>query len=135
MASELELKIVTPFGKKYEDKIKSCVVPGALGQFQLLKDHAAMISAVEVGLIRIEAEDGSTINLATSGGFCEVKDNRIKAIVESAEFSDQIDTERAEKAKARAEERIAAKSADVDVDRAKIALARALNRLRIAQFR
>lgn len=135
MASELKLELVTPFGRKYSNKITSCKIPGALGQFQALKNHAAFISLVEGGLIKIEEPDGKEIYLATSGGYCEINKNQVKVIVESAEFAFDIDLTRAEASKKRAEQRISIKAADVDVERAKLALARATNRIKVAQLR
>ena len=135
MASELRLEIVTPFGRKYSNAITSCAIPGASGQFQVLKNHAALISLVEVGTIKIEEPDGKEVYLATSGGYCEVKNNQVKGIVETAEFPFDIDVARAEASKKRAEQRVIERTAKVDVERDKLALARATNRLKVAQLR
>lgn len=135
MPTELHVDIVTPFGKTYEDTITSCTVPGALGQFQILKNHASMLSIVNIGPIHLQEMNGKSRVLATSGGFCEVKENNIKIIVESAEFAGDIDVGRAQEAKKRAEKRIKSHETDTDVDRAEVALIRALNRMKIAQLR
>ena len=74
--------------------------------------------------------DGEKL-LATSGGFLEVKNNRISLVVESAEFAEQIDVERAKSAEKRAKERLA-KKGEVDMLRAEMALTRALNRLKVS---
>lgn len=134
MSSELILEIVTPFGKTMEETIISCTIPGANGQFQIYKDHAAMVSTVNVGSIKIEYEDAKTAYLAVSSGFCEVKDNRIAVMVESAEKAGAIDVERARAAKKRAEQRLASKDSHVDMVRAELALLRALNRLKVANY-
>jgi len=133
MAEELKLEIVTPFGKTYENTIVSCTVPGTMGQFQVLKGHADMLSAVDIGQVRLQESGNTEKILATSGGFCEVKDNQVRLIVESAEFAEAIDVERAKRAKERAEKRLASHDADVDIVRARSALLRALNRLRTVQ--
>jgi F-type H+-transporting ATPase subunit epsilon len=73
------------------------------------------------------------IFIATSGGFCEVRDNSVKIVVESAEASDSIDVKRALKAKERAEERLKSKSGEFDEVRAKLALARAVNRISVSE--
>ncbi len=132
MASELNLEIVTPFGKVFDSKIASCTVPGTQGEFQVLQNHAALISTVEIGSVKVEYTDAKSAYIAVSGGFCEVKDNQVKIMVESAEMADQIDAKRAEAAKERAEERLSSKRTDIDYDRAKLALVRAINRLKIA---
>jgi len=70
--------------------------------------------------------------LRTSGGFVEVKSNKVILLAESAESDDEINVERAEKSKNRAQERLAKKQKDTDVERAQIALSRSMNRLKIA---
>jgi len=134
MASKLLLEIVTPFGKTFSQEVLSCTIPGANGKFQVLKDHAALVAKVDVGVIKIEHLDHRGEYLATSGGFSEVKGNIIKIMAESAEFSDKIDVARAKLAKERAEKRIVAKKSDVDIDRAKVSLLRALNRIKTSDI-
>lgn len=135
MTSELLLEIVTPFGKTFSHEVHSCTIPGIDGKFQVLKKHAALVAKVSVGIIKIEHLDNRSEYLATGGGFCEVKDNGIRIMVESAEFSDKIDVARAKLAKERAEKRIKTHDSKVDVDRAKFALFRALNRLKLSGVR
>jgi len=134
MDENLHLEIVTPFGKTFAEEVISCVVPGVNGQFQILKNHAPVIANIAVGAIKIQKKDKALTYIATSGGFCEVRDNVIKVIVESAEDSDFIDVERALKAKERAEERLEKKSDEIDELRAKMALVRAINRIRVANY-
>jgi F-type H+-transporting ATPase subunit epsilon len=134
MAEQLELEIVTPFGSTYTGRVLSCILPGENGQFQVLNQHAALISLVKIGAIKVTDSQEKTMYLATSGGYCEIKDNRIRVIVESAEPAESIDVNRAEAARKRAEERIVEKETEFDLKRAEMALARALNRIKIAQF-
>lgn len=134
MAEELQLEIVTPFGITYSEKVNNCVLPGEDGQFQVLNQHAPLISLIKIGAIRITELDDKNRYLATSGGYCEIKDNIIRVIVESAESAEDIDITRAETAKERAEERLEIKDQEIDPKRAEMALARALNRLKIAHF-
>lgn len=135
MASGLLLEIVTPFGKTFSQEVHSCTIPGKDGKFQVLKNHAALVAKVSVGIIKIEHVDKKAEYLATGGGFCEVKDNVIRIMVESAEFSDKIDVARAKMAKERAEKRLKIHDQHVDLDRARLSLLRALNRLKIAGVR
>jgi len=134
MNNNLQLEIVTPFGKTLTEEISSCVVPGVKGQFQVLKNHAAVISNISVGSIKVKKLEKNEIFIATSGGFCEVRDNAVKIIVESAEISDSIDVNRALKAKERAEERLRSKSGEFDEVRAKLALVRAINRISVSKY-
>ena len=133
--TDLHVEIVTPFGVSYQADVESCHIPGALGQFHVLKNHAAMLSLVNIGPIKIKEKTGSTKFLATSGGFCEIDKNEVRIIVESAELSDKINVDRAKEARDRAEKRLEQKLDDIDLDRAQLALARAFNRLKVAQFR
>lgn len=133
--TSLHVEIVTPFGVSYSADVKSCNIPGALGQFQVLRNHAAMLSLVNIGPIKIEEKTGETKYLATSGGFCEIDKNEIRIIVESAELSTVINIDRAKDARERAEKRLEQKTGDMDLERAKSALARAFNRLKVASFR
>lgn len=132
---DLLLEIVTPFGITYEGAVKNCSIPGVVAPFQVLKNHAPMVSLIEIGVIKIEELSGREFYLATGGGICEIDQNKIRIIVESAEFSDTIDILRAKEAKERAEKRIKSKDADVDIDRSRLALLRAINRLKISQLR
>jgi F-type H+-transporting ATPase subunit epsilon len=128
--SELNVEIVTPYGVVYTGDIKACTAPGADGLFQILNEHADFLSNLEIGEIKVEGSDGVKL-LATSGGFLEVKDNIISIVVETAEFASEIDIERAKSAEQRARMRLESKE-EVDFLRAEMALARALNRLKIA---
>jgi F-type H+-transporting ATPase subunit epsilon len=133
--NDLHVEIVTPFGLCYQADVTSCNIPGALGQFQVLKNHAGMLSIVNIGPIKIEETSGKTKYLATSGGFCEIDRNEVRIIVESAELADTIDVERAKDAHKRAEKRLQQETGDSDLDRARLALARAFNRLKVAKLR
>ena len=134
MSENLHLEIVTPFGKTFSEEVVSCVVPGVKGQFQVLTNHAPVISNITIGAIKIQTNAKDKIFIATSGGFCEVRNNQIKVIVESAEKSEDIDVGRAVKSKERAEERLKTKSEKSDDVRAKLALSRAINRIHVTDY-
>ena len=75
---------------------------------------------------------GADTRYAASGGFVEVRNNTVVVLVESAERADEIDVTRASEARDRAERRLRSHEKDIDLERARVALYRALNRLRIA---
>ncbi|MHB2149203.1 F0F1 ATP synthase subunit epsilon [Caldithrix abyssi] len=135
MATEFELVIVTPFGEVYRGEVRSCTLPGYDGLFQVLPNHANLISVLEIGPLKVLLKDGKERYIALNGGYCEVKDNALKIMAESAEFAEDIDVERANAARQRAEQRLHSKHADIDIPRAQLALAKALNRLRVAQLK
>lgn len=131
--SELKIDIVTPSKTIFKGEIKSITVPGTKGGFQVLKNHAPIVSTFEIGLIKVELPDSKINYYATAGGTIEVIDNEIIVLADSIELVSDIDTERAEKAKQRAEQRLAENNKDINIARVKTAIARADNRLMIKQ--
>ena len=127
----LHIDVVTPNGSKYSSDILACTAPGKAGQFQVLTNHAPLLSLINVGEIVIEISDGENRFLSTSGGFLEVINNVINVVVETAEWAEEIDLDRARAAKNRAEDRLSQQEG-IDITRAKAALARALNRIKVA---
>ena len=127
--SELNLEIITPEKPIFKDQVDVITIPGTLGGFQILKDHAPLISSFEIGIIKIK-KDSTETYFATAGGTVEVNKNQVLVLADSIEKVENIDRDRAEQAKERAEERLRKKhEEDVDEARAQGALNRALNRL------
>lgn len=125
------LDIVTPEKKIFSEDVRFFVAPGSEGELGVLPEHAALITPLKIGILRIEQE-GKKFNIAVSGGFLEVRNSRATILATAAERAEDIDVERAEAARQRAEQRLAAKAPDLDVSRAELALKRALNRLKAA---
>ena len=127
--AELNLEIITPEKPIFKDQIEAVTIPGTLGSFQILKDHAPIISSFEVGIIKVKKATAETF-YTTSGGTVEVNKNQVLVLADSIEKIIDINVDRAEQAKKRAEERLRKKQEeDIDEARAKAALNRALNRL------
>ncbi len=127
-----QLDIVTPARTVYSGDVQSFTAPGVVGNFQVLFNHAPLLSAVGVGEVKVIETNGSKLLFAVSSGFVEVKSNKVILLTESAERSDEINIARAEKSKKRADERLASKDKSLDPDRARVALYRSINRLKIA---
>ncbi|MEX2116190.1 MAG: F0F1 ATP synthase subunit epsilon [Bacteroidota bacterium] len=127
------LEIVTPKKIVLSTSVVSFTAPGVMGGFQVLKNHAPLLAATTVGLVKVVNENGNETRYATSGGFVEVRDNKVVMLAETAEQADQIDVKRAESARDRAEKRLAEKGVENDIERARASLHRALNRLKVAQ--
>jgi F-type H+-transporting ATPase subunit epsilon len=134
MGNKIRLEIVTPTGSTFDKEVESVTIPGTLGQFQILYNHAPLLSSFEIGVIKIK-ENGNVKRYATSGGTVEVKNNHIIVLAETFESEDEIDVERAKAAYMRAKERLEKRDKTIDIARAESALARALNRLRLKQIR
>ena len=127
-----QLDIITPSRTVFSGEVQSFTTPGFEGTFQVLLNHAPLLSSSSMGEVKVIDAEGKVIRCATSGGFVEVKSNKVILLAESAERSDEIDIERAEKSKERASTRLEKADDSIDVDRARVALLRSLNRLRIA---
>lgn len=127
-----KLEIVTPRKIIFSGEVVSFSAPGVKGNFQVLFDHAALLSAICTGEIKVSTKEKNEIRYATSGGFVEVKDNTAILLAETIEMQEEIDIQRAEDAKARALKRIKERKPGTDLARAEAALQRALNRIRVA---
>lgn len=132
--NQLYLEIITPSKIGYKGNVTSVTVPGTKGNFQVLFNHAPIISSLEIGEVKIAEPGNKTQLFATSGGTIEVSNNKIIILAESFEKAEEIDTKRAEEAKKRAQERLKKrKDSDIDDIRAELALKRALNRLKVSR--
>ena len=132
MAKTQRLDIVTPEKVVFSEEIEFIVAPGAAGELGVLPEHAPLVTALKVGVMRVQ-QGGKFFKVAVSGGFMEVKNSRVVVLADTAERADQINVERAKEAKQRAEQHLAAKNAEIDVARAEIALTKALNRIKAAE--
>jgi F-type H+-transporting ATPase subunit epsilon len=79
----MKIEIITPDKKVFEGEIKSVRVPGKKGSFQVLKDHAPIISTLENGSVRMVDQDDNEIIYEISGGVIEVKANKIILLADS----------------------------------------------------
>ncbi len=128
----LFVEIVSPSGRVFRGEANGVKAPGVKGSFEVLRNHAPMISAFEVGLIRVTVSTGEHITFATSGGFMEVVNNSVSILAETAEIGSEIDIERAKVAEERAVKHLAELTDEEDRKRHEAALIRARNRVRIA---
>ncbi len=127
-----QLDVVTPDRTVYSGTVQSFTAPGVIGSFQVLFNHAPLLTAIGIGEIKIIESNGTLVRFAAGGGFVEVKNNKVILLAESAEKQSDINVDRAEKAKERAAARLAAKTSEVDIERARLALSRSMNRLNIS---
>ena len=127
------VEIVTPARVVYSGQVQSLQAPGTEGSFGVLAGHMPLLTSLKVGALRFSEEDGDRVQMAVSGGFAEVGQERITVLAETAELAEEIDTRRADSSRQRAEERLNRRHEEdgVDVARAQAALSRALNRLRV----
>lgn len=126
----IHLTVVTPERKLVDRQVDEVVLPGSEGYLGVLPGHAPLLTSLKVGQISYRLE-GRMHQLAVAWGFAEVLPDRVSVLADIAERAEDIDTERARKARERAEERLR-KGTDVDWDRARVALEKAITRLQVA---
>ncbi len=135
MGQQIRLEVVTPSGAKVNEDVDIVNAPGYGGDFGVLANHAPFLSTIKIGTLTYE-NGKKRESLMISGGFCEVSNNKITFLVESAEVGSEIDVERAMRAKERAEKRLAQaaqQTENFNRRRAEIALQRAVARLKVAK--
>ena len=133
LPTTIDLQIVTPNRLIVQEQVDEVQVPGSEGYFGVLPGHTPLLATLAVGELWFRKGQEKTY-LAIAGGFAEVLPDRVTILAQLAERAEDIDVERAEGARRRAEERLTQKAdADrIDFDRARAALARALTRLQVA---
>jgi len=132
MANTFQLEIVTPSKLLVKDAAEEAQIPGVTGYLGILPGHAPLITELGVGEITYKAS-GATHTLSVAWGFMEVLPDKVTILAEAAERPHEIDIERAQKAKDRAEQRLKSNDVEVDYTRAEDALQRAETRLNVAK--
>ncbi len=133
LPTHLELQIVTPDRLVGRDLVSAVTMPGKTGYLGILPGHAPLLTELVAGELTY-SRDGTEHHFAVCWGFAEVLPDRVIVLAQTAERAEEIDLERAERAKARAEERLKKVSdTEIDFERARAALARALARVEAAR--
>lgn len=115
------------------EDVNFVIAPGQEGLFEILPHHAPYVFALKPGTLQMRMPDGKDRYVSVGAGFLCVQKDRTTVLTRSAERPGEIDKSRAERAKERAEQRLANR-ANVDVARAQAALQRALARLTVAEY-
>ncbi len=131
MAEKLFLEVVTPQKAIVSEEVEIVVAPGSEGEFGVLKGHTTFLTSLKIGTLRYKDAKGKERYLFVNGGFAEVLPDKVTILAESAERRQDIDVQRAQTAKERAEKRLAEKAKDTDFARAEVALKRAVHRLKL----
>ena len=117
-----------------EEGVDRLIVPGVEGELGVLTLHAPLLTMIQPGVLRIVKGDDE-VEMAITGGFIEVRDNRVTILADAAERAEEIDSARAEEARRRAQRLLEEREADMDRARAEAGLARALARLKVVERR
>lgn len=132
--SPIRLDIVTAERVVFSEDVDIVVAPGVEGQLGILPHHAPLLTILQPGELRVR-KGGEELFLAVSGGFLEVRPDRVIVLADTAERAEEIDVARAEEAKRRAQEAISRRLPEVDAARAEAALRRSLVRLKVVEKR
>jgi F-type H+-transporting ATPase subunit epsilon len=128
----LKIDIVTAERIVYSAEADAVIAPGVEGQLGILPHHAPLMTILQAGELVVR-KGGQEEIMAISGGFLEVRPDRVIVLADQAERAEEIDVSRAAEARKRAEERLKAKPAGLDEARAESALRRAMVRLSVAE--
>ncbi|MBN8433584.1 F0F1 ATP synthase subunit epsilon [Priestia flexa] len=129
----IHVSVVTPDGPVYDSEVEMVSARAQSGELGILHGHIPMVAPLQIGAVRLKKGSSSDEVVAVSGGFLEVRPDKVTILAQAAETSDMIDVSRAEEAKNRAETRLQSKQDDVDFKRAELALKRALNRIEVTK--
>lgn len=131
MADKLNLEVITPERLVLSESVDEVVVPGLGGELGILPEHTPLISQLQTGVLTYR-RGADRKQLHVSGGFVEVKPDGVSVLSDVAELPEDIDAERAQKAKERAEKRLKSQGEDIDYSRAELKLQRAMIRIQLA---
>ena len=125
------VNIVTPDGSVYDSEVTMVIAKTTSGEIGVLAGHIPMVAPLAIGAVKLKKAAGTTEVAAISGGFIEVRPDKISILAPSAEVAASIDIARAKEALARAEGRLQKKQDDIDFKRAELSLNRAMNRINV----
>jgi F-type H+-transporting ATPase subunit epsilon len=132
MADKIQLEVVTPEKVALREAVDEVTVPGLEGELGILPDHTPLISSLKTGVLSYR-QGSDRRQLHVSGGFVEIQADRVSVLSDVAEKPEEIDLERAQRARERAEKRLASRGDDTDFDRAELKLQRALIRIQLGK--
>ena len=131
----LHLEVITPERKVYEEDVDMVVAPATEGYVGILPHHAPLFTTLGPGEFKVKRGGVEEI-LAVFGGFMDVRSDRVVVLTDAAEHAEEIDASRAQEARERAQQVLAAGPASAaDEQRARAELQRALVRLRVSESR
>ena len=133
LPTPLELQIVTPDRLLVHEQVDEVEIPGSEGYFGVLPGHTPLLASLAVGELWYRKGQEKTY-LSIAFGFAEVLPDRVTILARIAERAEEIDVERAEAARQRAEERLAQPKSDIDYERARTALMKSLTRLQVGSL-
>ncbi len=132
--SSIKLDVVTAEQVVFSDDVEVIVAPGVDGQLGILPHHAPLMTMLQPGELLIK-KGGGECCIAVTGGFLEVRPDRVIILADAAERAEDIDVSRVEEAMRRAQEQLRERPPGVDMAKTEAALRRALTRLEVVERR
>ncbi|WMJ79668.1 F0F1 ATP synthase subunit epsilon [Clostridium sp. MB40-C1] len=134
MAEIVKLSVITPNKEFYKGEIAQLNTESVEGQIGILPEHLPLVAILKPTISEFVDEKGERKKFFSSSGILKVMENEIIMLCDTCEWPNEIDIDRAEKSKARAEKRLNEKS-DIDVERAKLSLLRSLMRIKTKEVK
>jgi len=125
--------IVSPSKQIFSGEVISLTAPGSEGNFQILFNHADFLTSLTYGELKLVIEEGKVNHYATSGGFLEVKNNKVIILTETIEKADEIDITRSREKITSLKKVIDEKSKDIDPEQIRNSISKAQNRIKISE--
>src|SRR4030043_481562 len=129
------LDIVTLKKVAFSEEIQSVNAPGTEGYFSILVNHSPFVSSLKAGIIKVTRPNEEILIFSASGGFLMTDGKKVILLADAVERPEEIDVARAQASKERAEKRLAESPPEISIDRARLALLRALTRLKVAGYK
>ncbi len=126
----IHIKIITPLGLYMERDVEAVRVRSVEGEMTILPMHTPLVAMLETCKLQL-IENGQYQDYALAGGMLHLKDDQLNMLTDAIEGQSEIDIERAERAKQRAERRLQKKDSKTNIKRAEVALAKAINRIKV----
>jgi F-type H+-transporting ATPase subunit epsilon len=134
MSHIIQLEIVTPVGNKFTGKVSEVTAPGSLGEMGVLPGHIPTLTVLDIGhLSFIDAQTNDIQHMAIAGGYLQINEDHLILLTETAEYANEVDVERANASKERAEKALQTEeSGSATFQRKLRSLKRAETRLAVA---
>jgi F-type H+-transporting ATPase subunit epsilon len=134
--NKIALKVITPQREMFNGEADMVIMRTKSGDVGIMHGHQPMVTVLDYGIMRIQNGDNGEEKAATVfGGFAQIDSNGITVLTDTAEWEDEIDLNRAEQARKRAEERLQAHASDLNLLRAELALKRANIRIGLKNWK
>lgn len=131
--SKMIVEVVTPERVVYSGEANMVIARGVEGDIGIQPNHIPLVTPLKIAPVRIKTDGDKEMKIAVSGGFMEVRGDKVTILAETAESEKDIDAARAKEAASRAEKRLSEKHPDLDMKRAERSLQRAIARLDVTR--